>query len=253
MTYIGLRTTIPPVLIMDGLLMMDRRGGLEHLLGAQTHKYRFLRQKPFRSLPKLEGVAVAKGEKRKIDQSAVKRALSQFENEKEPFFEHSVSGAIRKLRVKNDKSEPPMEWLAEYMAFDFYEDRSEDGSVWGTYFGPMWSSVNEDGTAVEFPSIKSVTENMLDYWDGRARQSKHPILKARYAALVWDFSKEVTNKSANIKMAQIWIDSVIKIAETDCHKYESDVAQKLEKVLSLAIGIKDQPRIEDVKKCDIEL
>jgi hypothetical protein len=166
----------------------------------------------------------------------------------EPFHERDVSALIRKLKGEGDASNLSMEWLAEYMAFDFYEDRSEDGSTWGTYFGPKWSEVNENGIAFESPSIKMVTVDMLDYWASRARQSKHPILKARYSALVWDFSKEITKKSADIEMAQIWIDSVIETAKKDCHKYESDVVQKLKIILGLAIGINDSNRIANAKE-----
>lgn len=173
--------------------------------------------------------------------------FSAIESIKEPFYEHDIGILIRKLRGEEDASKLSMEWLAEYMAFDFYEDRSDDGSIWGTYFGPMWSGTNDEGKASESPSIKMVTPEMLNYWATRAKQAKHPILKARYAALVWDFSKEITEKSAEINMAHIWIDSVIRIAETNCHKFESQVIRKLEKVLSIAIGINDASKMEKVK------
>lgn len=190
--------------------------------------------------------------KGKVDQGVIKSVLYQFENEKEPFYEHNISDAIRKLRDKDDKSEPTMEWLAEYMAFDFFEDSSEQGSVWGTYFGPMMSFKNEDGTVSEFPSISRVTPEMLDYWADRAKEAKNPILKARYAALVWDFSREVTNKSADIGMAHVCIDSIIEMAKSLCHKYECDVIKKMKYAVKLAISINDKTRLNQLRDTIID-
>jgi hypothetical protein len=183
---------------------------------------------------------------------AIKKTLSEFENATEPFDEYSVSEAIRKLRDKDDKSEPPMDWLAEYMAFGFYEDSSEQGSVWGTYFGPMMSARNQDGTVSEFPSIKRVTPEMLNYWSERAKQAKHPILKTRYAALVWEFSKHVTKKSADITMAHICIDNIIEMAKSLCHENECDVIQRMEYAVNLAISINDKTRLNKLRDAIID-
>lgn len=177
----------------------------------------------------------------------IKKTLSEFEDATEPFNEHNVSDAIRKLRDEDDQSEPPMEWLAEYMAFDFLEVRSESGSAWGTFFGPMMSGKNEDGTEFEFPSLSRVTPRMLNYWSNRAKQAKHPILKTRYAALVWEFSKYVINKSADITMAHICIESITEMAKLLCHKYKGDVIQKIKYAVKLAISINDETRLNQLR------
>ncbi len=183
---------------------------------------------------------------------AIKKTLFGFENATNPFNEHDVSEAIRKLRDKDDKSEPPMEWLSEYMAFDFYEDSSEEGSLWGTYFGPIMSARNQDGTVSEFPSINRVTTEMLNYWSERAKQAKHPVLKTRYASLVWEFSKHVIKKSSDIAMAHICIDSIIEMAKLLCHKYECDVIQKMNYAVKLAISINDKTRLNKLRDAMID-
>ncbi|MHB0947337.1 MAG: DUF4209 domain-containing protein [Sedimentisphaerales bacterium] len=182
----------------------------------------------------------------------IKKILSKFENMVEPFDEHEVGNAISKLRDKDDKSDIPMEWLAECMAFDFYEDHSEQGSVWRTYFGPMMSGTKDDGTTWENPSISKITPEILNYWCSRAKQARHPILKTRYAALVWEFSKHVTNKSADIAMAHICIDSIIEIAKLRRHKYECDIIQKMKYATKLAISINDKTRINQLRDAMID-
>ena len=90
---------------------------------------------------------------------------------------------------------------------------------------------NEDGTANEYPSITVVNQEILDYWATRAKEAKNPVLKARYADLVWELSKPATGESADVSMAQITIDSNIEIAEKDAHEHEVHVVTKLERAL----------------------
>ena len=165
----------------------------------------------------------------------------------EPSAEHDIGAAIRSLRDKDDKSEPPFEWLAEAMAFDFLEDDKDKDSGWGTYFGPMMVWKNQDGTAIESPSIKHVTPEMLDYWARRAREAKHPIMRARYAGLVWEFTRAVTGQPADAETARIRIDSLLDVAARDLHKHETDVIAKLEHALTLAARLNDAERLERVR------
>lgn len=178
---------------------------------------------------------------------AIKKTLSDFENALEPFNELDVSNAISKLRKKEDTSHPPMEWSAEHMAFGFYEDTSEQGSVWGTYFGPMMTIPNKDGTVSEFPSLSRVTPEILNYWSKRAKQAKHPVLKIRYAALVWEFSREIAKQPPNIEMAQICIDRIIEMGTSPCYKYEYEIKQKFKYAIGLAIITNDGRRLNRLR------
>ncbi len=173
---------------------------------------------------------------------ALKEVLDKYDRKTKPITESEFSHEILSLRNEKDTSEPPMQWIAEAMAFDFYENHQ--GSGWGTYYGPMFVFNNDDGTATESPSITKVTEQMIGYWSGRAQTAKHPVLRARYADLVWDFSKVVTKKSPDYKVAQIAIDSIIEITQRNCYKPEVNVIKKLRRALSLAITLNDSTRIE---------
>ena len=129
------------------------------------------------------------------------------------------------------------------MVFDFTENYPDDKSVWGTYFGPMFVLPNKEGKMVEYPSIQKITPEILSYWEKRAKESKNPVFKQRYSNLVWDFSEKVTSKKPHYSIAQIFIDSVIEIAEKDLHKYNTDVIEKLERALSLGLSVNDKERI----------
>lgn len=182
---------------------------------------------------------------------ALKELLDKFDQETKSISERDISKAIYSIRDPKDLSEPPAQWVAEAIAFDFYESYHDQTTGWGTYYGPMFVLNNGDGTFTESPSVKTVTEQIIKYWTDRAKTAKHPVLRARYADLVWDFQRVVTNESPHYLMAQIVIDSIIEIAQRNCYVPEVNVIRKLERALSLAITLNDNSRIKKVADATI--
>lgn len=181
------------------------------------------------------------------NEKTIESVLNSFETLAEPFDEYQVNSAVNAF-IKEEKNEEdiPLNWLAEVMAFGFHQNYQHQETGWGTYYGPMWVKPNQDGTATEAPSIKLVTPEMIEYWTKRAEAAKHPILKLRYADLVWDFSEKICKKKPHYTMAHIVIDSTVEIAKQNCHKYEVDIITKLERALSLVLSINDKKRLESL-------
>ncbi len=180
----------------------------------------------------------------------LEHVLAEFDAKSEPIVERDISWAVKTLRDEGDTSKPSLEWLAEVMAFDFREDCNwsdrPDGG-WGTYFGPMTTWESEDGTWSSRPSLDCITPEMLDYWKKRAIVSSNLLMKARYAGLVWEFSKKVRGAARPVEMAWMWIDSTIQMTKNAVHKYPSAVLKKLKQAISLAITLNDDHRIEAVR------
>lgn len=169
--------------------------------------------------------------------------LGHLESISEAVSEHNISERIRNFAKKKFGQDIPDILIWEQMAFDFTEKYPDEKSGWGTYFGPLFVLPNEEGKMVEYPSIQRITPEIISYWEKRAKESTHPIFKARYSNLVWDFSEKITGEKPHYSIAQIYIDSIIEIAEKDLHKYSVDVIKKLERALSLALSINDKERI----------
>jgi hypothetical protein len=144
--------------------------------------------------------------------------------------------------------ELPKDFLAELMAFGFSADYQDADTSWGTYYGPFMVMPNKAGQLMESPSIKLVDEAVLSYWSERAIQSRHPILKARYADLVWDFSRHITGKMADPALARIAITSNMEIAQRHLYEHDYDLAGKLKRALSLALQINDAELLQKVKE-----
>ncbi|MFC1736634.1 DUF4209 domain-containing protein [Candidatus Hydrogenedentota bacterium] len=172
-----------------------------------------------------------------------------YDEEMEPLSEVSVNGEIRD-RIKSDEgSEPPYEpeVVAESLAFAFCESDISCDNDWSTYYGPKIVMQDASGQSIDFPSITEVTPEMIEYWELHAQQAKHPFLKARYADLVWDFSKHVKGKGANIAVAHTLIDATLEMATRGLCDGEPSTRKKLERALSLALGINDTGRTEAVR------
>jgi len=176
----------------------------------------------------------------------LKKLLDELDTLTEPVAEYEISGKLGTLR-KECKKNPPEELFAEIIAFDFAEDYSDQKFGWGTYFGPMIVVPQKNGTVMKYPNICDITPAIIEYWSKRVKEVKNPILKARYANLVWDFSKKVTRRQPEYSIAQIAIDSIIEIAQKGLHKYKTEVIKKLGRALFLALSLNDKNRIERVK------
>ena len=178
------------------------------------------------------------------EMKALQEILSGFDKSAEKFTEYDVVSAIeRYIRTKGDSWQIPTEFSWEKMAFEFRANRSDDANEWGTYYSPMVSGTTNDGEYFEYPSIKEMTPDTFAYWSNRTSLASHPVLKARYADLVWEFSKLVTEARSDVRMAHIAIDSRLEIAQSDLHSHRTDVIDHLKRALLLSISLNDSARI----------
>lgn len=183
---------------------------------------------------------------------ALTGVLAGFDQKIEPLSESDVSKMIYSVKDQEDATEFPIQWVAEAIAFDFCEDYQNQATGWGTYYGPMYVSNKGDGTAIESPSIKKVTKEIIEYWTERAKTTKHPVLRARYADLVWDFNKVVTDEPPHYSIAHIVIDSIIEISQGNHHTRKTSIIKKLKRALNLAILLNDSSRVERIRDAIID-
>jgi hypothetical protein len=167
--------------------------------------------------------------------------MKAFEMQKEPLSEAEIADRLTALRneIKDDELNNSFEMKAESMAFSFSIGNEENQDGWGSYFGPLCRFKNRTGEMVEFPSIQNVTDEILVYWSEKANKVKHPVMKMRYAGLVWDFSKLVIKKNPDPQMARIVIDSALATIEKKLYAHVVDMFKKLEWALSLSLSLNE--------------
>jgi hypothetical protein len=181
----------------------------------------------------------------------IKELLKSFDYLAQQVDELKLSENLNKFAKQeygeNWREKIPETLLAEIMAFEFIENYPNPETGWGTYYGPLMTFNDKEKGNVEVPSIKEITSSMIEYWEKRAIESKSPILKTRYADLVWDFTEKIKGVKPDYKMAVTVIESIIDIAERDLHKYQVSVIAKLKRALSLALSLNSEELISKVK------
>ena len=185
------------------------------------------------------------------DFEKIEEFLKSLESLTKQVSELEISGMLEKF-AKQEYGENwgesiPETLRAEMMAFDFIEDYTNSKTGWGTYYGPFMTFNDKEKGYVEFPSIKEITPSIIKYWEKRAIESKNPLLKTRYADLVWDFSEKIKGAKPDYKVAVVVIENSIEIANKDLHKYQVSVITKLRRALSLALSLNDKELIRKVK------
>ena len=168
------------------------------------------------------------------------------------YYLQHISLRIIDLIDASKSSRQVSENKAEEFAFYLEDDNPTRYTDWGTYYEPMHIFTDTNGQDNEYPSIKEIDQNMIEYWTIRAKESKNPILLARYADLVVDFSLIILGKNAAIDLFHTVIESNIKICEKSL-AIPSVCIARAKRALDLSIKIADQGRIRKAKSTIIKL
>lgn len=173
---------------------------------------------------------------------AIETLIIAFDARAEPFNIHDVSRALSAARTRlRDKTMASAAW-ADLVAFAMQAEQ-EDRPPWGTYFGPMGSGVDLEGSPVYFPDIESLTAEIVEHWQHRTEQLTNPVLRARYADLVWELSRNVAQRKPEIIYAHTAIDQYCAAVEGQRHSDEHEDIVALQRALQLATSIRDQQRM----------
>lgn len=175
--------------------------------------------------------------------------LAIYDNPEEKGFEYyDVNDAIKQLPEEVVKSDAAQ---YEMLAMLFSEGSSDE---WGTYFGPMLTGKAQDGTPVYFPDRKSLTPNCIAHWERRATDTRNPYIRMRYAGLVNEFKKEVTNVEPDYRTIKLpYVESIVEVIEGGyCHHAILNF-MLIERALSCAKSWHNEKLIDRVKETFFKL
>lgn len=137
------------------------------------------------------------------------------------------------------------EFIAVYLAL------YDEPNVWGTYYGPEMSGIDNDGNRFDMPPLKSITPECIAYWTTRMNVARHPALRARYADMVWDLSQKATGTKPPIDAAHTAIDgyseALTAYPEMSSHSW-GDIRKR---IIYLALKIKDEERLRTAVKANV--
>src|SRR5262249_17346867 len=114
------------------------------------------------------------------------------------------------------------------------------------YFSPMMSGKTDDGADFHSPDIKKLDSDSVSHWETRAKNCAHPVMRARYADLVWDLKRVIASEKPNIDFVRIAIDSYLEAADKKRYSMEMFGIQWLRRALNLSLTIHDTERTKRV-------
>lgn len=125
--------------------------------------------------------------------------------------------------------------LNEYLAFQLYVSYDKLTNWW-TYYWPYMTFRNEDWTYTESPWKEYITNNSIEYWKKRVKETKNLFLKFRYLDLIYDLEENVTWNKVDYKniidLIEIWIQAIKERVFTDL-----DWKDILKRLISIIISI----------------
>ena len=123
----------------------------------------------------------------------IDEVIQRFDQSHAPFTVHNVDQALSKARreLQNPTETENFGAWTEILAFALVGNRT-DTSPWGTYFSPLASGTDEDGKLFYSPDIADANADVIQHWTERVERITHPVLRARYADLVWEMTPVIT-------------------------------------------------------------
>lgn len=171
-------------------------------------------------------------------------------------FDHSgerltcyvISAALGSARTKlAANAEACLNAWPDVVAFSLVEE-SENSGPWYTYYGALSSGTKADGSICYGPDVRELTPDVIEHWEARATSLEHPVLRARYADLVWVFSRPVSKKRVDPEFARIAIDSYLDSVAHDMRPDQHDNIIALKRAARLAALINDVSRTTQARQ-----
>jgi hypothetical protein len=156
---------------------------------------------------------------------------------------HEISSLFQKIRDKmhidrNPELETKAQWEMDFFNF----------GVQRNVISPMWTMPDKEGKMISHPNYDNFSDNTYDYLISRLGSTNNPLLKARYAHILW-FSPRKHGKYAVIAIDAYL--ELLKILEEKEKQIENhighDIIDAVENAFYLAKNINVKEKIETVK------
>ena len=170
----------------------------------------------------------------------------------EPLSEAGIADRCRAFRRQHEELADDARLVALTVAFSLSSGGGDDGpGPLDGYYRPSWRWKDDDGVEHAYPDTTHLTAENVAFWEKRVGNSSHPVMRARYADLVWVMKKRVTGENPDIAFARSAIDARLEMAKGNSHKYPTEVFRHLGRALTLALQTSDSARAGQVAEAII--
>ena len=143
-------------------------------------------------------------------------------------------------------------------ALNFMSRRMYGNPVWDMYWQPLTGWTDSEGTLHHDPDVAQVGDSIISEWQRLARTAQHPVLRARYADLAWEFAKfrgAAARKSSELTApakpnpddARLAIDSYLEAVQQNVAHEVYDVGKYIGRAVELSASIREVARLQHAK------
>lgn len=172
----------------------------------------------------------------------VQEILDRWESKAEPYFELQIAEDLRKAQDAHAEmsDEDSKGYYAEWAAF-LFSDIQNRKSMWNTHFGPMMTFGDNAS-----PDLRVLDEEVIVHWEQRGKSVKSPVMRARYADLVWDMKQAVAGKRPSHEFALTAIDAYDESTNQRFYKVEMEGVGWLRRAFELSLSLGDKERTKRI-------
>lgn len=156
--------------------------------------------------------------------------LSKYDITGKRFESHEIVDDLNAMpEVERKKDESQSEMVA------FMLQPNDVDHTFGGYYGPQVTFRDQQGNPVYVPEMVMITSDAVLYWERRYKAVTNPLLKMRYAGLVWDFKKRIVNANYEADLYRTYVDSMLEVCNNDYPSHPVITATILERLFSVAL------------------
>lgn len=157
---------------------------------------------------------------------------------------HQIAGIFQKVRdemhrSQNVEEEKKAQWEIDVFNFSIKENKVH----------PLYTMTNDKGEEVKYPTYDRFDDSTYDYIIKRLNSTSHPLLKARYAHVLWFSPKK------HGKYAQIGIDAYLELIKLYSEKDKArpqehfglDTVDATKNAFFLSLNSNDEKRLNRAK------
>ena len=159
---------------------------------------------------------------------------------------------LKKIIPTNDYK-ASFEEEAEYIAFSLVDQFKNSRISIGSYFGPQIAWVGDDGQQYEWPSKSQITPAMIEYWEQRMKEAKHPFLLSRYTGLVWDLSQVISGQIPSHDIRKQYVAVLLGLIDHRLFTHPLSGIFLLRRALEIAARFNDQEFYAQIKDLTLSL
>lgn len=155
--------------------------------------------------------------------------LAAFDAPAKRFDSHELVAALIDLpEEERAKPEAHHEWTA------FMLQPNDSDSTFGGYFGPQVTFADANGNPLYMPALSDITPEAVLYWEQRYKTSANPLMRMRYAGLVWDFKRRIVNSNYDTDLYRTYVDSMLAVCNNDLASHPVVTTNILERLFNIA-------------------